>query len=309
MRTLIKKFQKYFFLATIPLLLPISQTVAATTPEQIKEFVYQMYIEGVPYTEASQLPAEAALPVLKEILNNPQDEEYWANAAVTIGMIGNDQGVKLLTDFIARKEAKDKLSRAQTVAKSSAVMSLGYILNKTGNRAALDFLVKGADPQTWSKRGIPWIGQFHSNTGERNIQLANMALLGLGVSGNPDAAKFLESLTAAPTTPQMKTLKESMPDIDTIARESFKANRAISTEGIHNYYMKIQPKHAPTEGRQDSNTRSDLDMVMPITSGELIKKPQPGEVLRKPQIGEVISPAKKGEILKPAVPGEKIISQ
>lgn len=251
MYRLAKKFQQSFLLAAVTLLLPVAQPAAAaeTTPEQVKEFVHQVYIEGVPYAEASQLSADVALPILKEILNNPHEEEYWANAVVTVGMIGNDQGVKLLTDFVVRKKAKGKLTRAQTVAKTSAVMSLGYIVNKTGNRLALDFLMKGAYPQTWSKRNLAWIGEFHTNKAERDKHLASMAVLGLGVSGNTDAAKFLKSLVAVPTTPQMRTLKKSMPDIDTIAMESLKANRAISTDGIHNYYLKIQPKHVPDEAR------------------------------------------------------------
>ncbi len=307
MYRLAKNFQNFFLLASVTLLLPIAQpAAAATTPEQVKEFVHQVYIEGVPYAEASQLSADVALPILTEILNNPHEEEYWANATVIVGMIGNDQGVKLLTDFITRKEAKGKLTRAKTVAKTSAVMSLGYIVNKTGNRTALDFLMKGADPQTWNKRNLAWTGEFHTNKTDRDKQLASMAVLGLGVSGNADAAKFLESLKAAPTTPKMRTLKKSMPDIDTIAAEALKTNRAISTEGIHNYYLKIQPKHAPDKGRSDVNPRTELEMVKPPVAGELIKKPEPGEVLRQPQMGEVVSPARTGEILKPTKTGERI---
>lgn len=288
------------------LLLPITQSAAATTSEQVKEFVHQVYIEGVPYSEASQLSADIALPILKEIINNPKEEDYWANAVVTIGMIGNDQGVKLLTDFINRKEAIGKLTRMQTVAKTSAVMSLGYIVNKTGNRTALDFLIKGTDPQTWDKQNLAWTSEFYTNIKERDKHLASMSVLGLGVSGNTDGANFLESLKAAPATSQLHTIKEAIPNIDQIAEEALETNRAIAIEGINNYYLKIQPKNVPEERQVKVKPRSQLEMVKPPVPGELIKKPEPGQVLRELQPGEVVSPAKKGEILKPTQKGEII---
>lgn len=306
MHRLAKKFQRFSLFAVVILLLPIAEPAKATTPEQVRQFVRQVYIEGVPYAEASQLSANIALPVLKNILNDPREEEYWANAVITVGMIGSDQGAKLLMDFINRKEAKDKLTRPQTVAKTSAVISLGYIVNKTGNRTALDFLMKGANPQTWSKRNLAWLGEFQTSKSERDKQLASMAVLGLGVSGNADAAKFLETLKAAPTTPQMRTLKQSVPDIDVIAAESLETNRAISKDGIRNYYSKIQPKLAPNESRLDVTPPGQRDVVKPPVAGEITRKHEAGEVLRQPQVGETISPAKTGEILRPMAPGERI---
>jgi hypothetical protein len=132
------KISRYFYLLAILLMLsPVARdAAAATTPEQVKEFIHNVYIEGVPYDQASQLAPEIALPVLKQVLADPHEDEYWANAVVTIGMIGHDQGTELLTEFITRREAESKLNRAQTVAKTSAVMALGYIVNKTGNRKA-----------------------------------------------------------------------------------------------------------------------------------------------------------------------------
>ena len=61
---------------------------ATTTPGQVREFVHAVYIEGVPYEEASQLSAEVALPVLKQILSDTHEQDFWANAGVTAGMIG-----------------------------------------------------------------------------------------------------------------------------------------------------------------------------------------------------------------------------
>ena len=220
----------------VSLLSPTHDAAASTTPEQVMEFVHAVYIEGVPYEQASQLAPDVALPILKQVLRDPREEEFWANAAVTIGMIGHDQGVDLLMEFITRSEAKSKLSRAQTVAKTSAVMALGYIVNKTGNRKALDFLKTSVDPQTWRKRSLAWTGAFHGTGKERDKQLAVMAVLGLGVSGNPEAAQTLRSLGETPKTPQMRALKKALPEVGNVAGEALKANSVIASKGIQSYY-------------------------------------------------------------------------
>lgn len=225
----------------VALLSPTLDAAAATTPEQVRKFVHAVYIEGVPYEQASQLAPDVALPVLEQVLRDPREEEFWANAAITIGMIGHDQGVDLLMEFITRREAKPKLSHAQTVAKTSAVMALGYIVNKTGNRKALDFLKTGVDPKTWRTRKLAWTGEFHGTGKERDKQLAVMAALGLGVSGNPEAAQILRSLGETPKTRQMRALKRALPEIDNVADEALKANNVIASKGIQNYYLKGAP--------------------------------------------------------------------
>ncbi len=290
----------------LSLLLHARDAAAAITPEQVREFVHAVYIEGVPYEQASQLAPEVALPILEQVLRDPADEQYWANAAVTIGMIGHDQGAELLIRFITRREDKSKLSRDQTLAKTSAVMALGYIVNKAGNRKALDFLKASIDPQSWSKRNLKWTGEFHRTNVERDKQLATMSVLGLGVSGNPEAEKALQSLRGKPKTPYLRTLKKTMPDLGIIVDEALKANRAISSEGLQNYYLKTRPKLSLDDGGVDIRSTREIEVVKPPVAGEVIKEPQPGEVLRDPQLGEVLSPPKAGEMIRPLQKGETI---
>ena len=47
-------------------------------------------------------------------------------------------------------EADDggSLSRAHYTAKRSALMSLGYLINRTGSQRALDYVTQGARPET-----------------------------------------------------------------------------------------------------------------------------------------------------------------
>lgn len=290
----------------LPLLLPVFGAAATTTPEQVKEFVRAVYIEGVPYVQASEFAPEVALPVLRQILNTPAEERYWANAAVTIGMIGHDQGTNLLIDFITRREAKNKLNRDQTVAKTSAVMAMGYIVNKTGSRKALDFLKASIDPQAWRKRNLKWTGEFHRTGTERNNQLAMMAVLGLGVSGNSEAAQTLRSIKESPKTKQMSAIREALPEINTVAEEALKANESISREGIQRYYLKVQPKYAPGNGSIEARPGAEMEVVKPPVAGEVLKQPQAGEVLKQPQVGEVLPQLKAGQMIKLPQPGEII---
>jgi HEAT repeat protein len=276
---------------------------AATTPEQVKDFVHAVYIEGVPYEEAAQLDPEVALPILKDVLNDSSEEEYWPNAAVTVGMIGDDRGADLLLDFINRKEPKAKLSRPNTVAKNSAVMALGYIVNKTGNRKALDFLKARVDPKAWTK--LPWVGAFQRTKEERDKQLATMAVLGLGLSGNPEARERLKSLKETPKTPQMRELRSALPDVGTSAEEALKAHGIISEKGLTNYYLQYRPKHS-NEERTEMGPTSEMEMVKPPVMGEVLKEPQPGEVLKEPQPGEVVAPPKTGRMIRPLKKGEVI---
>lgn len=277
---------------------------ATTTPERVKDFVHAVYIEGVPYEEAAQLDPEVALPILKEVLNDSREEEFWANAAVTIGMIGDDRGADLLLDFISRKEPKAKLSRPKTVAKNSAVMALGYIVNKTGNRKALDFLKARVDPKAWAK--LPWVGAFQRTHDERDNQLATMAVLGLGLSGNPEAREKLKSLKETPKTPQMRELRKVLPGVGTSAEEALKAHGVISNKGLENYYLQYRPKHSADEERTEIRPSSEMEMVKPPVTGEVLREPQAGEVLKEPQLGEVLSPPKAGKLLRPLQKGEVI---
>jgi HEAT repeat protein len=117
----------------------------ANDPETIRAFVRKTYMEGIPYNQVQRMSPSLALPVLIKMLDDPRDEQYWTNIVVTLGMLGDGRAVNPLINFITRSEERSELSPPQAEAKTSAVMSLGYIVNKTGNRQALTFLAEGVD--------------------------------------------------------------------------------------------------------------------------------------------------------------------
>ncbi len=221
------------------------QPTPEANPAAIKDFVRQVYIEGVPYEDVGRLSADVAIPVLREMLNNPQEEEYWPNVVVTLGMLGDDRAVEPLVNFIERKEPGKQLSRAQSVAKTSAVMALGYVVNRTGNQRALKYLEEGIYPSAWEKRNLPWASSFFPSGAERNNQLVIMSVLGLGLSGRAEATKVLRLLRDPHATPEIVALKQQVPGIDNIADEALKASESIGKDGMRMYYKKELQRQPP----------------------------------------------------------------
>ena len=79
---------------------------------------------------------------------------------------------------------------------------------------------------------------FQTSTTERNDDFSKYAVLGLALSGRPEAAEVLRSLQqpAASATQQAFQAKVS----NTVS-EALKEYEKISKEGISNYYRTNQP--------------------------------------------------------------------
>ena len=292
----------------LALLSSAGHLMAQTTADEVKGFVQPVYIEGVPYERASRLDPAVALPVLEQILADSTQQDHWANAVVTIGMIGDERSADLLINFITRTERGQKLSRAQTVAKTSAVMSLGYVVNKTGSRKALDFLKAGTDPKAWDRRQMSWLGDYQRHATERNQQLAAMSVLGLGLSANAEATRFLRQLRAAPVNAKSRALKRSLPGMDGLVDDALKASSEISSEGLDRYYLRVQPRAAISSDGPGPGPRAEMEILKapvegqilkPLTAGEMLREPQPGQQLVAPKPGSVLRPLTAGEVMAP----------
>lgn len=256
-----------------------------TNATELQEFVSAIWIEGVPYHIASRINPEFALPVLQKILNDPKAAPQWANAAVTAGMIGHENSANLLIDFITRPE-RGKLDLDQSRAKTSAVMSLGYVVNKSRSGKALEFLKAGTNPKYWSSRKLGWAGSMFTDARQRDDQLAVMSVLGLGLSGSEEAAKILRSLNT----------RKAAPQLDSAVTEALWTNEAVAKEGLADYYRtRLQGRHADPEGNRAWEN--------PPVQGEVLREARPGEVLKKAEPGEVIAEPKAGEVLRAPAAG------
>lgn len=193
----------------------------------IREFVRQTFIHGVPYEEASKYGAEV-VPVLLAMLEDSREEVYWANIVTTLGVIGDNQAVRSLLSFL-EKEVPETLSYAHYVAKTSVLMSLGYLINKSGNQQALSYLQEGLNPAAWTERRLNWKSPFHTTAAQRDQQLVSTAIIGLGLSGHPAARESLLTF--------QKELG-AKPEFRELVAEAIRANEEIAREGLAGYYSK-----------------------------------------------------------------------
>jgi hypothetical protein len=156
-----------------------------------------------------------------------------------MGMLGDSRAVDPLINFIKRSEDPSELSPPQAIAKTSAVMSLGYIVNKTGKGQALTFLAEGIDPQVWENRNIQWSSSLYPSMSDRNTQLATMSVLGLAISGRPEAGKILRDLQQ-PVDPRSMDVRQKLPQIGSIVEAALKEHAKISRDGLESYNESIQ---------------------------------------------------------------------
>lgn len=201
----------------------------------IKEFVHRTYIHGVPYEDATRYGPEN-VPVLLAMLKDRNEESSWSNIVVTLCIAGDQSVAKPVIEFIEKGPSGD-IADKQYAAKSSAVMALGFLINKTGSREALEYLKQSVDPEVWTKRKIEWKAVFQPTVKARNTQLSTMAVLGLALSGNPDAGDVLRNLRLAPATDAVREFGELMADS---ISDALKDHQTIATEGLREYYRKLR---------------------------------------------------------------------
>ncbi len=202
------------------------------THMDVKDFVRRVFIQGVPYNSASKYNV-SDVPVLLGMLRDPANEQHWSNIVVTLGIIGDTSVVAPLISFIESDEGEDALTDEHYKAKASAVMSLGYVINKTGNPQALTYLRESLDPQAWTKRGVDGLASFQASTAERNTDLSKHALLGLALSGHPKAAEALGALQQPALTKSQQAFQAQIGDL---VSEALKDHRKIASQGLAGYY-------------------------------------------------------------------------
>lgn len=197
----------------------------------IDDFVKQQYIRGVPYEEAIKY-GEKHVPELLLMLSDSANMAYWSNIIVTLGIIGDERAVIPLIDLI-KADHEGLLSRGLYNAKTSAIMALGYLINKSGNREALDFLKDCLSPHNWDETQPDWESPFQSAKVDRNIQLSSVAVLGLTLSGHPEAIEALQALKEPMAS---ETEKKFQSQISNTLDQAIRDCEAISRDGLLQYY-------------------------------------------------------------------------
>jgi hypothetical protein len=210
----------------------------------VEGFVRQTHVHGVPYEAAREWGLEA-VPILESMLADAAAASTWPNVVVTLAMVGDAPTGHRLIEFIQQDPGRP-LSASHCMAKYSALMALGYLVNHTSDPDCLDFLVRAARPAYWETLAPQWSSPFESTSIARNLQLANMAMLGLALSGHPDAIVALESMKEPEMEPARRRLQATRSGL---LDEALEASRAIARDGLAEYYRRARNERHSAPGR------------------------------------------------------------
>ncbi len=246
----------------------ISQIVIAESePMDIRDYVRQYFVEGVPYAETISQYDETVVPILLEMLNDPKEEDFFKiNIVAVLGMVGDESILEPLIEFIEEPTDKEPSDPAY-IAKTSAIVSMGYFINRTDNEEALTYLADSLQPEVWIERGIaeePSILPATSPDEEttrglesltstdedsteslealievRNFDYSQKAILGLALSGNESALEALQSARPSPLEATPSRFEAAVRE-NGLLEEAISAHAQIATEGLEGYYNEDQ---------------------------------------------------------------------
>jgi hypothetical protein len=202
----------------------------------IRDFVRQAFIHGVPYDQASEYDS-TAMPILLEMLANPGEQEHWTVIVGVLGIVGDENAVEPLTSFVTTA-VEGTLSHAHYTAKSSVPLALGYLVNRTTSQRALTYLIESLDPNVWTARGVTWQSPYLKTDAERNLQLTIAAILGLALSGRPEAAQALRA-AQADTTEAGKRLQAQ---VGAVMSDALQVHAEIARLGLAEYDRTRTPR-------------------------------------------------------------------
>ena len=186
-------------LLTVILVAPLARISAAQQPTGVEAFVRVIHAHGFLYADAARFTSEDSATLI-DMLADVDDVVYWPNAAMVLGIIGDDCAVNPLINFVQGLETPD-IAWSPTVYRGrlSGITGLGYLARKRGNEKALTYLVESVDPEMWSSvREIPWLSARRAEEARRrSLQLSAEAIRALELSEQAAAHKKLVELAAS----------------------------------------------------------------------------------------------------------------
>jgi len=219
--------------------------VAVQPPKDVREFVSQHWIQGIPYQAASQYTEEDAKLLLEWLVKEPEKhEEFLPEIVTTLGFIGSEAAVKPLIDFVQQPRA----TRAIFKAKHAALIHLGDLANKSGSKDALEFLTKVATDKEAAKsmagpRAViaaaeaAVAGVVAPTVEVLGAELAVSATFGLALAGTAEAEGTIQRLATAP---------DAFASVKEAAVEAAQIAGTVRARGQKEYYlMKCEGKQQP----------------------------------------------------------------
>lgn len=221
-------FLRLWFVLSMSVGTVLAQSQCVARDSALAAFVHHGFVHGVEYSEASIYRTDNDVDSLACMLQDKQEEFYYKNIVVVLGVGGNPRATEHLINFI--NSGNGVLSRSNYAARSTALVSLGYLV--TVDPRAMSFLKASVEPETWTSRDIKWFGPGQSNSAEALVQrdedLARHAILGLGLSGDPDAAIFLSQLSK-------REALQSREGLRTLISQALQTNDEVRKQGIAAY--------------------------------------------------------------------------
>lgn len=213
-------------------------------PKDVREFVRQHFFDGVPFEAAATYKPTDADVLLKMLADPKEDEEFLPEIVTTLCFIGSDKAVEPLINFVNGP----KSTEAAFKAKHAALIHLGDLIHKTGNKQALEFLSnvasKPAVARTLAAPRVPVAAAIAAAEGvaaptadEMASELAVSATWGLALAGKPEAEAAIKALEATPGV--LQAARE-------MTGEAMKTCKAIQSMGQQNFYKEMK-KHGESK--------------------------------------------------------------
>ena len=206
-------------------------------PEKVdvREFVRRIYPDTMPIEEA-MLYGPEDVPALMEMLADPKERASWPMVASVLGIIGDDRAADALIRF-ATQPRRGWLRGDMGRSIGSAVVALGYLVERSNNPRALDFLARASEPAFWDRQaGMRWQSAIARTRAERNRRMADFAVMGLGLSGSPAAWAALERRWDALDRGNEDAPSEQIAEMQALVEQSMDDHERISRVGLAGYY-------------------------------------------------------------------------
>ena len=204
-------------------------------PSDVREFVSQHWIEGVPY-QAASLYTEQDARRLVELLGAQEHEEFLPEIVTTLCFIGSPVAAEPLIDFVKSARA----GRAVFKAKHAALIHLGDLIKKSGNQQALDFLTHVATDMG-AARGLARSEAAVSaaQAADAGVEAPTVETLGAELAVS---ATFGLSLAATPATLETVNRLKDDPDVfasvNQAAAEAVEIGHDVLARGQEEYHRR-----------------------------------------------------------------------
>ena len=165
----------------------------ALLEQRLEEFVESEHVHGFAYRKAASFD-ERALPLLRRILKDDRRTLAWSKAALTIGAIGDGQGLGDLIEFIDRPELAEEDAERDYEARGDALIAMGFMAD-AGSGDALEALIERSQPRFWVEgERLNWVPEELRARRRPVFDFSVKAVAALGLTGGQRARRALEEL-------------------------------------------------------------------------------------------------------------------